>query len=104
MGTFRILNKAETFTVSHGTKVNIPSDGLSDYAQYQLIIHVNGSGNHPAHIVHVDYNVADGETGFHIVAGTTVSIGPMEVKDFPAVFAVSGDIDVHVSYANAAGD
>ena len=104
MGTFRLLNKAESFTVSNGTKVNIPRDGLSDYAQYQLIIHVNGQGNHPADIVHVDYDVAEGETGFHIVAGTTVSIGPMEVKDFPAVFAVHGDIDVHVSYASVPED
>jgi len=104
MGLFRLLNKAESFTVLDGTKTNIPRDGLSDYAQYELIIHVSGGGNHPVDIVHVDYDVEDGETGFHVAAGTTVSIGPMEVKDFPAIFASHGDVDIYVSYASVPED
>jgi len=99
MGTWRLLNKAESFEILDGTKVNIPRDGLSDYAQYELIIHINGQGNHPVDIVHVDYDVTSGETGFHVASGSTVSIGPVEVKDFPAIFAIHGDVDAHVSYA-----
>lgn len=97
MGTWRILNKVESQTIENGAKWTIPSDGLSIYTQYELSIYVNGSGNHPADLVHPDSTAQ--ESGYHIASNSVMKIGPVEVADFPAIRASHGEIDVHVSYA-----
>ena len=98
MGTWRILNKVESQTIANGAKWTIPSNGLSTYTQYELSILVNGSGNHPAELVHQS-STSTGYTGYHIEAGSVMKVGPVEVADFPAIRASHGEIDAHVSYA-----
>jgi hypothetical protein len=97
MGTWRILNKVETQTIADEAKWTIPSDGLSEWTQYELSIHIDGGGNHPASIIHADS--AAQESGYHIPAGGVVTIGPVNIEDFPAIRASHGAIDVYVSYA-----
>ena len=97
MGTWKIINKVESTTILNETKWTIPSDGLSEWQQYELSIHVNGSGNHPADLIHPDSDVT--ESGYHIPANGVVTIGPVVIEDFPAIVASHGDVDVHVSYA-----
>jgi len=100
---FKIVNKNESATVANEAKWIIPSDGLSEWTQYQISIYVNGAGNHPAELVHQDA-AATGFTGYHIPANGSITIGPMNIEDFPAVRASHGPIDVHVSYAIIGGD
>lgn len=97
MGTWRILNKVESATIADQAKWTIPSDGLSEWQQYELSIHINGSGNHPADLVHPDSDAA--ESGYHIPAGGVITIGPVAIEDFPAIKATHGEVDAHVSYA-----
>jgi hypothetical protein len=97
MGTWRILNKVETQTIADEAKWTIPSDGLSEWTQYELSIHIDGGGNHPASIIHADS--AAQESGYHIPAGGVVTVGPVNIEDFPAIRASHGAIDVYVSYA-----
>ena len=97
MGTWKIVNKVESQTIADQGKWTIPNDGLSEWTQYELAIHINGQGNHPADIVHPD-STAD-ESGYHLPAGSTTVIGPVKIEDFPAIKATHGEIDVHISYA-----
>ena len=97
MGTWRILNKVESQTIANEAKWTIPSDGLSEWTQYELSIFVNGSGNHPADLIHPDSTAQ--ESGYHIEAGSTIKIGPVKIEDFPAIRASHGEVDVYVSYA-----
>ena len=97
MSTWKILNKVESQTIANEAKWTIPSDGLSEWQQYELSIHVNGTGNHPADLIHRDSNAI--ESGYHIPANTVMKIGPVAIEDFPAIRASHGEIDVHVSYA-----
>lgn len=97
MGTWKIVNKVESQTIADEDKWTIPNDGLSEWTQYELSIFINGSGNHPADLVHPDSEAI--ESGYHIPAGATVTIGPVHKDDFPAIRASHGEIDVYVSYA-----
>ena len=97
MSTWKILNKVESQTIANEAKWTIPSDGLSEWQQYELSIYVNGSGNHPADLIHRDSDSQ--ESGYHIPANGVMKIGPVNIEDFPAIRASHGEIDVHVSYA-----
>jgi len=97
MGTWKILNKVETQTIANEAKWTIPSDGLSEWKQYELSICIKGSGNHPADLIHPDSTAQ--ESGYHIPANGVVTIGPIKIEDFPAIRASHGEIDVCVSYA-----
>ena len=93
-----ILNKIETQTITDETKWTIPSDGLDQYKQYELSIYIGGAGNHPAGLVHAS-STSTTDSGYHIPAGSTAVVGPVEIDEFPAILATHGDIDVQVSYA-----
>ena len=97
MSTWKILNKVESQTIANEAKWTIPSDGLSEWQQYELSIHVNGTGNHPADLIHRDSDSQ--ESGYHIPANGVMKIGPVNIEDFPAIRASHGEIDVYVSYA-----
>jgi hypothetical protein len=97
MGTWKIINKVESQTIANEAKWTIPSNGLSEWTQYELSIYVNGGGNHAADLIHPDSTAQ--ESGYHIPAGATVTIGPVHKDDFPAIRASHGEIDVYVSYA-----
>ena len=93
-----IVDKIETQTIADETKWTIPSDGLDQYKQYELSIYINGEGNHPAGLVHASSTATD-TSGYHIPAGGTAVVGPVEIDEFPAILATHGEIDVQVSYA-----
>jgi len=97
MGTWKILNKVESQTIANEAKWTIPSDGLSEWKQYELSICIKGSGNHPADLIHPDSDAQ--ESGYHIPANGVVTVGPINIEDFPAIRASHGEIDVCVSYA-----
>jgi hypothetical protein len=97
MGTWKIVNKVESQTIADEAKWTIPSNGLSEWTQYELSIHIDGGGNHPASIIHADSDAQ--ESGYHIPAGGVVTVGPVNIEDFPAIRASHGAIDVYVSYA-----
>jgi hypothetical protein len=98
MGTWRILNKVETQTIADEAKWTIPSDGLSEWTQYELSIHIDGGGNHPASIIHADS--AAQESGYHIPAGGVVTVGPVNIEDYPCNKSIARrNRSVYVSYA-----
>lgn len=97
MGTWKILNKVESQNIANEAKWTIPSDGLSEWTQYELSIYIHGSGNHPADLIHPDSDAQ--ESGYHIPAKGIVTIGPIKKEDFPAIRASHGAIEVYVSYA-----
>ena len=97
MGTWKLINKDEEQTITNGNKWTIPSDGLSEWTQYEIAIYIHGNGNHPADLIHPDSTAQ--ESGYHLPAGSTTTIGPVHKDDFPAIRASHGDIDVHISYA-----
>jgi len=49
-------------------------------------------------LVHADSTATD-TSGYHIPAGGTAVVGPLEIDEFPAILATHGEIDVQVSYA-----
>ena len=97
MGTWKILNKVESQTIANEAKWTIPSTGLSEFKCYELSICVDAGGNHAADLIHPDSDAQ--ESGYHIPKGGVVTIGPVNIEDFPAIRASHGEISVYVSYA-----
>lgn len=92
----RIINKVENLSLASDTKAVIPSDGLSSYTAYELSLYVDG-GN-AVYLMHQD---TPGQiTGHRIPAGGVATLGPLDIRDFPAVYAAA-DLasSVTVSYA-----
>ena len=98
MGTMRIENKIEDLAIAEDTKVLIPSDGLSEFTAYEISLYVNG--DNPVYLIHAD--AAGQVSGHRIPPGGVATLGPIDTKDFPAIYAEAGAAsNVVVSYANS---
>ncbi len=97
----RIINKVENVPLASDTKVVIPSNDLSAYTAYEISLYVDG-GN-AVYLLHQD---APGQiSGHRIPSGGVATLGPLNTRDFPAVYAAA-DLasSVVVSYASVAED